>query len=210
VLADAATAQLREAYSSQPQQVTRSLEAALRFTLRQQHTLQDSSDRIRTLVNAAYTCVSNGAGSSSSSSGAPGRDESRPAAKQQFSLLATCLKSAVQRAHSSSSSSSSDGSSCTSDFVIMDSATFLKDQMAGQQLCMLFMGYRHLTGPRQLLLQGRCLLHLASSAMLVQQQAAKWAAAAEQQTCGQEEDAAAAAAAASFAVIASQQLSFIV
>jgi hypothetical protein len=210
VVAAAGTAKLHEAYSSQPQQVAQSLEAALRYTLREQHTLQDSNDRVSMLVKAAGTCVfkkTDGSSSSNSSSAKPGANS--PAAKQLFSLLVTCLKAAVQRVYrgSSSSSCSSDGGACTADVHTEHDATIWHNHLASNKMCLRFLqSHCCLDVSLQLLLQSRCLLHVASSAMLMQQHAAKWAAAAEQQACGQEE---AAAAAATYTALASEHLNLI-
>jgi hypothetical protein len=163
VLAAAGTAKLHEAYSSQPQQVARSLEAALRYTLREQHTLQDSNDRISMLVKATGTCARRCPGSSSSSSA--GSSTNSPAAKQLFSLLVTCLKAASQWIFDSSSSSSNGGSQ-TSDVDTKGVVTLLADHLGSQELCLQIMdGFHYFNGSLQLLLQGRCLLHLASSAI---------------------------------------------
>uniref|UniRef100_A0A383VLT5 MYND-type domain-containing protein n=1 Tax=Tetradesmus obliquus TaxID=3088 RepID=A0A383VLT5_TETOB len=196
----AADAQLQQAYASHPQQVCRSLKAALRCTLQDQHALEDAQDRVSKLVKAACNCVRSKPDSSSSSSSRAGLPVSDPAAsKQRFSLLATCLKAAGQQADSSSSSSSSSNSDDCSSSNIDDCSSSAGDDsstddmdgdVAGwtavsttlQQHVAVLDASQRFEGQLQLLLQGRCLSLLAKSAVLVQRNAASQQnAAAEQQ-----------------------------
>jgi hypothetical protein len=169
--AGTAAAQLQEAFSSHPQQVCQSLEAALRLVL-QAHPLQSAGhggvseyrSRVQTLVEAAHSCTRRdlSSGSSGSSSSAQPVVEGA-AAKQLFSLLVTCLKAAGQMIDDASSSSSSNVERCDAGDNSTNRAYALAAQLAPAELCSrVCVVFQHVGGQQlQLLLRSRCLSQLA-------------------------------------------------
>jgi hypothetical protein len=176
--------------SSHPQQVCQILEAALRSTLQQQQrgliTVDPKRGRVLTKAgcSCAAACVQPDASSSSSSS-TVGQASGGAAAKQLFSLLASCLKAAGQLIDAvSSNRSSSNAEAGDATGVIASWKDILAAHLAASDICIqVSIASKHLSRQLLLLLCSGCLSSIARSALQLQQAASDWtaAAAADQQ-----------------------------